>query len=139
MESKDIRWQQRFQNFERALRSLEEALAIEQPDVVQRAGLIQFFEITFELAWKMLKDYLEEQGFTEVKSPRAVLKQAFEVELIGDGHQWLQGLQDRNLTAHTYNEETAVLVENLVRQTYYPLLSQLRQTFSQLQEQTNDE
>lgn len=135
----DIRWQQRFQNFERALRSLEEALAIEQPDMVQRAGLIQFFEITFELAWKMLKDYLETQGFTEVKSPRAVLKQAFEVELIGDGHQWLQGLQDRNLTAHTYNEETAVLVENLVRQTYYPLLSQLHQTFNQLPEQANDE
>jgi nucleotidyltransferase substrate binding protein (TIGR01987 family) len=136
---RDIRWQQRFQNFERALRSLEEALAIEQPDVVQRAGLIQFFEIAFELAWKLLKDYLEAQGFTEVKSPRAVLKQAFEVELIGDGHQWLQGLQDRNLTAHTYNEETAVLVENLVRQTYYPLLSQLHQTFSQLQEQPDDE
>jgi nucleotidyltransferase substrate binding protein (TIGR01987 family) len=138
MESKDIRWQQRFQNFERALRSLEEALAIEQPDVVQRAGLIQFFEITFELAWKLLKDYLEAQGFTEVKSPRAVLKQAFEVELIVEGHQWLQGLQDRNLTAHTYNEETAVLVENLVRQTYYPLLSQLYQTFSQLPEQPDD-
>jgi len=136
---RDIRWQQRFQNFERALRSLEEALAIEQPDVVQRAGLIQFFEITFELAWKLLKDYLEAQGFTDAKSPRAVLKQAFEVELIRDGHQWLQGLQDRNLTAHTYNEETAVLVENLVRQTYYPLLSQLYQTFSQLQEQPDDE
>lgn len=58
----DIRWQQRFQNFEKALRGLEEALAIEQPDVVQRAGLIQFFEITFELAWKLLKDYLEAEG-----------------------------------------------------------------------------
>ena len=139
MQSKDIRWQQRFQNFERALRSLEEALAIAQPDVVHRAGLIQFFEITFELAWKLLKDYLEAQGFVEVKSPRAVLKQAFEVELIAEGHQWLQGLQDRNLTTHTYNEETAVLVENLVRQTYYPLLSQLHQTFSQLSEEPDEE
>jgi nucleotidyltransferase substrate binding protein (TIGR01987 family) len=134
----DIRWRQRFQNFEQSLRGLEEALAIAEPDVVQRAGLIQFFEITFELAWKLLKDYLEAEGLTEAKSPRAVLKRAFEMELIGNGHQWLQGLQDRNLTAHTYNEETAALIENLVRQNYYPLFSQLHKTFSRLQDEPDE-
>ncbi|MEJ2750978.1 MAG: HI0074 family nucleotidyltransferase substrate-binding subunit [Anaerolineae bacterium] len=128
MSDKDIRWQQRQQNFNKALASLELALAIEQPDIVQRAGIIQFFEMTFELAWKMLKDYLEEQGFTDLNSPRAVLKKAFEAELITEGHDWLQILHDRNLMSHTYDEATAISVENLIRHTYYPLLHTLHQT-----------
>lgn len=127
MSDKDIRWQQRQQNFNKALASLELALAIEQPDIVQRAGMIQFFEMTFELAWKMLKDYLEAQGFSDLNSPRAVLKKAFEAELITEGHDWLQILRDRNLMSYTYDEATAVTVENLIRDTYYPLLAALRQ------------
>ncbi|MEJ7684905.1 MAG: nucleotidyltransferase substrate binding protein [Segetibacter sp.] len=74
MESKDIRWKQRFQNFERSLQYLEQALKIQQPDIIQKAGLIQFFERSFELAWNVVKDYLEEQGFIEIKSPRSALK-----------------------------------------------------------------
>ncbi len=71
MENKDVRWKQRFQNFERALKYLEQALNISQPDIIQKAGLIHFFEMSFELAWNVIKDYLEE-GFIEIKSPSAL-------------------------------------------------------------------
>ncbi len=135
MSDKDIRWQQRQQNFNKALASLELALAIEQPDIVQRAGMIQFFEMTFELAWKMLKDYLEAQGFSDLNSPRAVLKKAFEAELITEGHDWLQILRDRNLMSHTYDETTAIAVENLIRETYYPLLAALRQALPEVDDE----
>jgi nucleotidyltransferase substrate binding protein (TIGR01987 family) len=132
MSDQDIRWQQRQQNFNKALASLELALAIEQPDIVQRAGMIQFFEMAFELAWKMLKDYLEAQGFSDLNSPRAVLKKAFEAGLITEGHDWLQILHDQNSMSHTYDEATAIAVENLIRDTYYPLLAALRQALPEV-------
>lgn len=135
MSEPDVRWRQRQQNFNRTMDLLGQALAISEPDVVQRAGIIQFFEMAFELAWKMLKDYLEEQGFINLNSPRSVLKKAFEVQLITNGHDWLQILRDRNLMSHTYDEATAVAVENLIRQTYYPLLNTLQQA---MMEQEND-
>lgn len=125
MGNQDIRWKQRFQNFEKALGHLTEALEIEQPDLLQKAGIIQFFEMSYELAWNTLKDYLEEQGFTDVKSPRNALKKAFEVGLIEDGHTWMDLLLDRNLTAHTYDEEKATEVEELIHEKYFPVLSQL--------------
>jgi len=129
MENKDVRWKQRFQNFEKTLHYLEDAMNIKEPDVFQRAGTIQFFEMSFELAWNLLKDYLLEQEYIHIDSPRAVLKQAFEDKLISDGHTWLKLLEDRNLTSHTYDEETAIEVVQLIRKTYYPLLKKLYDTF----------
>jgi len=122
---KDIRWKQRFSNYEKALRHLEEALSVENPDIIQKAGMVHFFEMTFELSWKMLKDYLEAQGFEEVVSPRNAIKKAFETSLIQDGHSWIQMLENRNLTVHTYDEETADQVVAAIRETYYPLLKEL--------------
>lgn len=131
MENKDTRWEQRFQNFSKALDYLEMALQIENPDIIQKAGTIQFFEMSFELAWNTVKDFLEEQGFSEVKSPRSALKKAFEVGIIEDGHSWMDLLIDRNLTSHTYDEEKATVVENLIKQKYFPLLKQLHNNFKQ--------
>lgn len=125
----DIRWKQRFQNFEKSMAYLEQALNIVEPDIIQKAGLIQFFEMSFELAWNTLKDFLEEQGFTDVKSPRAAIKKAFETGLITEGHQWLELLENRNLTSHTYDEAKVAGVEKLIRHTYYPLLKALRNEF----------
>jgi nucleotidyltransferase substrate binding protein (TIGR01987 family) len=133
MGDQDVRWRQRQQNFNKALSHLEQSLDISAPDIVQRAGIVQFFEMTFELAWKMLKDYLEGQGFVAMNSPRTVLKQAFESGLIADGHSWLQILRDRNLMTHTYDETTAVTVEALIRETYAPLLQELHQTMAGLE------
>jgi nucleotidyltransferase substrate binding protein (TIGR01987 family) len=123
--STDIRWKQRYQNFEKSLQYLEQAMKIDKPDIIQRAGLIQFFEMSFELAWNTLKDYLEEQGFIDVNSPRAAIKKAFETGLVADGHTWLKALEDRNLTSHTYDENTANQVAELIKINYYPLLAAL--------------
>lgn len=128
----DIRWQQRFQNFQKSLQLLQGALEISAPDIYQKAGLIQFFETTFELSWKLMKDYLEAEGFMDVKSPRAVIKKAFETELIENGHSWMELLQDRNLTAHTYDEKKAEQVEKLIREKYHPCLQQLFKHFDRL-------
>jgi nucleotidyltransferase substrate binding protein (TIGR01987 family) len=133
MSAQDIRWQQRLSNYNKVMGHLEMALAIENPDLVQKAGIIQLFEMSFELAWKLLKDFLEEQGFQDVKSPRAVLKKGFEVGLIAHGHVWMQCLEDRNLTTHTYDEDKATAMESLIATKYFPILQELRNTFNQKQ------
>ncbi len=126
----EIRWTQRFNQFQKAFSLLKQAILIEQPTVTERAGLIQFFEMTFELGWKLLKDYLIEEGF-DVNSPRSAIKQAFQSRLIDNGHDWMLALEDRNLTTHTYNEQTAVEVEQKIRQHYYPLLVDLEKFFKE--------
>lgn len=128
MEDQDIRWQQRFQQFEKAFALLKMAIVIQTPSIVERAGLIQFFEMAFELGWKLLKDYLEAEGF-KVQSPRDAMKQAFQAGLVSNGHSWIEALEDRNLTTHTYNEETAIAVEEKIRKNYYYLLANLEQAF----------
>ena len=129
MENPVVRWKQRFINFSKSMNYLEQALTIQSPDIVQKAGIIQFFEMSFELSWKVLKDYLEEQGFEDVISPRAAIKQAFEIGIIENGHGWLELLQDRNLTAHTYDEEKANEMEQLIHKNYFPLLKKLQLFF----------
>jgi nucleotidyltransferase substrate binding protein (TIGR01987 family) len=121
---KNIRWKQRFQNFEKSFMLLEKFIAIENPDEITRAGGIQFFEMTFELAWKTLKDYLENEKYV-TKTPRETIKIAFQVGLISDGHEWMDGLDDRNITVHTYDEDTANAVESRIREKYHPLLKKL--------------
>lgn len=124
------RWGQRFQNYEKAFFQLEKALAIPNPSETERAGLIQFFELAFELAWKTLKDYLDLEGF-QTKSPRETLKQAYQSNLIKDGHDWIIALDDRNLTTHTYDEATAQKVADLIRTKYFPLLRDFYTHFKQ--------
>lgn len=128
--SSDIRWKQRYSNFDKALSYLEQALEIKNPDIVQKAGIIQFFEMSFELSWKVLKDYLEEQGFNDIKSPKDAIKKAFEIGVIENGHEWLNLLQDRNLTTHTYDETKASEMEKLIHLNYYPLLKALHVYFN---------
>ena len=115
---RDVRWKQRLSNLSKSLAHLAQAVEIETPSIIQQAGTIQFFEMSFELAWKTLKDYLEEQGFVDVKSPKATIKKAFEIELITDGHLWLEALENRNLAAHTYDDQTAQEIYKLICQSY---------------------
>lgn len=130
MDKHDIRWVQRRHNFNKAMSHLEKAMEVSSPDMLQRAGIIQLFEMSFELAWKMLKDYLEDQGFEAVQTPRLALKKAFEVQLIQDGHGWMEMLIDRNLTTHTYDEQKAADMEALIHHKYFPLLKKLRENFN---------
>jgi len=128
MNTHDVRWRQRFDQFCKTFVLLESAMTIEKMTVVERAGLIQFFEMAFEQGWKLLKDYQEAEGFT-ISSPRQAIKQAFQSGLVIDGHGWISALEDRNLTTHTYNEQTAVLVEEKIRNAYFPLLKGLHAVF----------
>jgi nucleotidyltransferase substrate binding protein (TIGR01987 family) len=126
--NKDIRWKQRFRNYEKAYLLLERNLNIAELSEVERAGLIQFFKMAFELAWKLMKDYLEEEGFV-VNSPKEAIKQAFQSDIIKDGHTWIDALNDRNLTTHTYEEETAIIVTEKIKDNYFPLLKNLHLYF----------
>ena len=129
-DSQDIRWQQRLHHFRKAFLLLEQSISIEVPSEVEWAGMIQFFEMSFELGWKVLKDYLEEEGF-QINCPRVAIKQAFQAGLIEDGRIWLEALQDRNLTIHTYEETIALAVEKRIREFYYPALPNLLVDFTQ--------
>ncbi len=121
---KDIRWKQRFQNFERAFIFFQKSCKLEVYDELQGAGLVQSFEFTFELAWKTLKDYLQNQGL-EVQFPREVLKQAFAAQLIEDGALWIEMLDKRNELTHTYNQEQAKRAIHTIRNHYFGPLEQV--------------
>jgi len=117
MDDPDIRWKQRFQNFEKAVNHLEKAATINQPTEVERAGIIQFYEVAFELAWETLKDYLTEAGY-DIKSPRETIKQSFQNEYIEDGHKWLAMLEKRNELAHLYDEAKVEEALQLIQNSY---------------------
>ena len=124
----DTRWIQRFDNFKRAFLVLEDAVSVESPSVLEQGGIIQFFEMTFELSWKLLKDYQEMKGAT-VKYARDVLKQAFQSGLISNGHDWIEALDDHKLMSHTYNESVSTKVVEKIKNKYFPLLSELKDSF----------
>ena len=103
---KEIRWKQRFQNFEKAFFQLKKGVNLfENLDELSKEGLIQRFEYTLELAWKTIKDYLESEEEIVAKSPKSAIKNAFQTDIIDDGELWINMLQDRNLMAHTYDED----------------------------------
>jgi len=124
MNNKEIRWKQRFQNFEKSFLLLKKYTNIKKPNEIERAGIIQFFEMCFELSWKLMKDYLESQGFTP-DSPRESIKQAFQSQLISEGHTWLDALSDRNTTTHTYDEEKSLEITSKIINNYFPIINEL--------------
>lgn len=121
---KEIRWKQRFENFDKSYKLLKKYSDKPITTELERVGIIQFFEMTFELAWKVLKDYLESEGYT-VKSPRETVKQAFQIGLIDNGHVWIDALSNRNLTTHTYDEELANKMTNEILSAYIPELEKM--------------
>ncbi|WP_062353000.1 nucleotidyltransferase substrate binding protein [Bacillus kwashiorkori] len=121
---KEIRWRQRFDNFKKSYQLLEKYSTVKLTSEIEKAGLIQFFEITFELAWKVLKDYLEAQGYI-VKSPRETIKQAYQMEVIENGHVWVDALSSRNLTPHPYDEQFTEKFVMDIQQVYFPLFKSL--------------
>lgn len=129
--SEDVRWKQRFENFEKAYLFLKEAVALGQYDKLQQAGLVQSFEFTFELAWKTAKDYLESMGVS-VPYPRLVIKEAFQAGLIDDGHLWMKMLDKRNELSHTYNDIQAKNAVDTIRRDYFPALQRLHQSLSKI-------
>lgn len=126
MNDKSIRWKQRFQNFEKAFLQLESAtIKLQSLSDLEKEGLIQRFEYTFELAWKTLKNYLESQN-VEAKFPREVIKKGFQYEIIEDGEIWMDMLEKRNLMAHTYDEEIFNEAINQISTLYF---SEIKKVF----------
>ena len=128
----EIRWQQRLENFGKAMAQLEAACSKDKLTDLERAGLVQMFEFSFELAWKALKDLLFYEGF-DVKSPRGTIRTSFEQEYISedDCEVFLDALDKRNILSHTYQEKKALEAESLIREQYYPLLGRIYQTLEQ--------
>lgn len=118
------RWKQRFSNYKKATLQLTEFIEKGELNKFEVQGLIKCFEYTFELGWKTMKDYLEQEGF-DVKSPRATIQTAFKIQLITNGHAWIDALEKRNLMAHTYDEDKAIEAVELIRTEYYLLIKEL--------------
>lgn len=123
-DKKEIRWRQRFANFEHSYKLMEKYINKPIETEIERAGIIQFFEMSFELSWKLMKDYLESQQLY-VKSPRDAIKQAVQIGLIDNGHIWIDALTDRNLTVHTYDEELAKKMIKDINNIYFTELKKL--------------
>lgn len=124
----DVRWQQRFKNFSRAiylLRELKE-LDIKSLSQLEKEGIIQRFEFTLELAWKTLKDKMEDDGLLLDKiSPKAVVREAFQAKYISDVESWLKMIGDRNLMSHTYDFEIFETVIPSIINEYIDTLNEL--------------
>jgi len=134
MNPHDIRWQQRFASFKKALIQLQGAAELSEKRTLtqlEKQGVIQAFEFTHELAWNMLKDYLQDQGNQAIKGSKDATRAAFKVELISEGEQWMAMIQSRNLSSHTYDEQTAKQLVDAIIQHYYPLFVTLKTEMEQ--------
>lgn len=133
-EEKDIRWLQRLDSYNKAFKKMEEV--VENKDYknlsdLEQEGLIQRFEYTFELAWKVMKDLLQEEGYVDIKSPNDTLRQAFNDGYIKDNDKWRRMANARNITSHTYDENDAKEVIYGIYNDYYPLFKDLYNTLKQ--------
>lgn len=124
----DIRWKQRFQNFDRAVVLLREPFERDVAALsnLEKEGTVQRFEFTVELAWKTLKDYLEYEGqIIDPVTPRNVIKAAFAARILSDGQVWIDMLDHRNLLSHTYDEATFGTAVLALRDRYLAAIEEL--------------
>ena len=133
MENKDIRWQQRFNNYSKALSQLEKFIEKgENLNELEEQGLIQSFEYNFELAWNLIKDYYENQGVTNIQGSKDAFRLAFNRGLITDGELWMQMIDSRVKTSHSYDKEKADEIADAVLHTYYALFKALHSTMGKI-------
>ena len=140
--NEDIRWKQRFSNFQSALQTMTEAVELTKQRPLSRLeqqGLIQGFEFTHELAWNVLKDYLEAQGFIQIVGSKNASRIAFRNELISDGEVWMDMIKARNLSSHTYNTETAEEIVDDILKRFYPAFAAMQLAFSKRVAKDNPE
>jgi nucleotidyltransferase substrate binding protein (TIGR01987 family) len=122
----DIRWQQRFYNFKKALSRLRIYVSQKQLNELEQQGLIQAFEYTYELAWNVMRDYLEFSGnTTQIFGSRDAIRESFKTGLIGSGDMWMDMIQSRVKSSHTYDEETALEIVTAIKKHYITLFSEL--------------
>lgn len=128
----DIRWKQRFENFKEALKHLRHAVTeIKNPSDLEKEGTIQRFEFTHELAWKVMRDYLEYEGIMGITGSRSATREGFNKGLIAEGQKWMDMIESRNLTVHTYRGEILEREYRLIVRVYYPLFESFQEKMQQ--------
>ncbi|MBN2618040.1 MAG: nucleotidyltransferase substrate binding protein [Spirochaetales bacterium] len=126
--NEDVRWKQRFSNFKRAFLLLRDALDgdISKLNQLEKEGVIQRFEYTFELAWKVLKDRMEFDGIIfDIISPKSIIRKAYESKYIDNIDIWFNMIGDRNLMSHTYDENKFEKIIMTVQSEYLKILDRL--------------
>ncbi|MEQ1534141.1 MAG: nucleotidyltransferase substrate binding protein [Sideroxydans sp.] len=134
-DNQDIRWEQRFENYLNAYKTLHEAVMLSQQralSALEQQGLIQSFEFTHELAWNVLKDYLQNKGFVDLIGSRDATRTAFKNGLIEQGDDWMKMIVARNLTSHTYNQPIAQAVVKDILEKFYPAFAAMTVRFTRL-------
>ncbi len=138
MSAADVRWIQRFNHFSRAFAQLHEAVELSRQRELtnlEQQGLIQAFEYTHELAWNTLKDFLEERGVARLYGSKDLTREAFRVGLVENGEVWMDMIASRNLTSHTYNEDTAAAIAEAIVHSYYAEFADFHARMQRLKEE----
>jgi len=133
----DIRWQQRFSNYNKALTQLRSAVELAQQrplSDLEQQGLVKAFEFTYELAWNTLKDFLEYRGTRDIYGSRDATRAAFRLGLIEDGEAWMAMIKSRNQTSHTYNEETVNKIVAAIKDIYFSAFERLQSRLNEIKE-----
>lgn len=121
----DIRWKQRFSNFEKAFLQLKKAVEAydDSAESIIKEGIIQRFEFTHELAWKVMKDFLEYEGYQNITGSRSATRAAFNIDLLTNGQAWMDMIESRNRTVHTYQESILEQEYHKVTEVYFSCFS----------------
>ena len=122
------RWQQSFADYKKAVNRLQKSLDQGSFNELEKDGVVQRFEFTFELAWKTLKKYLEDQGFSEIASPKKVIQKSFENNLFSNSDFWIEMLDDRNRMSHMYDQEASEEIFQNIKDKYFPELKKIIKT-----------
>jgi len=132
----DIRWLQRYSNYHKACQRLievtESGITVDDLSELEQEGLVQRFEYTFELSWKVMQDLLIYKGYEFMTGPNGTLKMALEDGLISDHDGWRQMAKSRNTLSHVYDEDEATAIVGLIFTQYAPLLKALDEKLEQL-------
>ncbi len=126
---KDIRWIQRFDNYKKAHENLGEAVELSKQrelSKLEKQGVIQAFEIVYELSWNTIKDFYQLQGETSIQGSRDAFKLAFNRSLINSGEIFMKMIKSRQLTSHTYDQETADNIYFDIVNKYYDAFNELK-------------
>jgi len=135
MSSKDIRWKQRLNHYQKALLQLTKGVELSRLrplSEIEQQGLIQAFEFTHELAWNVMKDFFEYQGNFTIMGSRDATREAFLRNLIADGDGWMEMIKSRNQSSHTYNQEIADEIAGNVIFVYFKLFVEFEQRMQAL-------
>lgn len=135
----DIRWHQRLENYSSALTHLTDAVNIAHSrplSELEKQGLIQAFEFTHELAWNVLKDYFAFQGNVAITGSRDAAREAFSKGLITNGNVWMEMIQSRNKTSHTYNKKVSEEITQKILEQYFVEFQDLQKMLLTLKERS---